>query len=185
VRYHSLIVEEPLPSTLRKIAWTADGIVMALRHASLPIWGVQFHPESICSEYGCAILSNFLSQAKTAQAGNSSTAARIPPAHSALPRGSGEIRRQVLAHKVRLRVSPSTLFRELFGQEKYAFWLDSAAGGRRDRFSFLGSVDESRGEILEYDCRDRRLHIRSRGTPSSVFRQSVDSSDGIDSTYDR
>ncbi len=63
VRYHSLAVREPLPPALRKIAWTTDGTVMALRHVSRPIWGVQFHPESILSEYGPEIMGNFLAHA--------------------------------------------------------------------------------------------------------------------------
>ena len=62
VRYHSLTVEDPLPPGLRKIAWTADGTVMALRHVSRPIWGAQFHPESILTEYGGELLGNFLRQ---------------------------------------------------------------------------------------------------------------------------
>jgi len=60
VRYHSLAVAEPLPPSLRKIAWTADGQAMALRHISRPLWGVQFHPESILTEHGITILRNFL-----------------------------------------------------------------------------------------------------------------------------
>ncbi|HVW08140.1 MAG TPA: aminodeoxychorismate/anthranilate synthase component II [Bryobacteraceae bacterium] len=63
VRYHSLAVAEPLPPVLRKIAWTADGTVMALRHESRPLWGVQFHPESILTEFGGALVGNFLRQA--------------------------------------------------------------------------------------------------------------------------
>jgi para-aminobenzoate synthetase len=62
VRYHSLAVNEPLPPALRKIAWTPDGTVMALRHVSRPVWGVQFHPESILTEYGGELLGNFLRQ---------------------------------------------------------------------------------------------------------------------------
>ena len=62
-RYHSLVADSALPNELELIAETEDGIVMALRHRTLPHWGVQFHPESICSEYGREIFSNFLSDA--------------------------------------------------------------------------------------------------------------------------
>jgi anthranilate synthase component II len=58
-RYHSLVVEE-LPASLIVNARTADGTVMGVRHASLPIHGVQFHPESIATEHGHALLANFL-----------------------------------------------------------------------------------------------------------------------------
>jgi anthranilate synthase component 2 len=60
-RYHSLIVEkETLPDCLESTAWLDDGMIMALSHKTLPIHGVQFHPESIASENGHKILDNFL-----------------------------------------------------------------------------------------------------------------------------
>ena len=60
-RYHSLVVErESLPDCLEVTAWLEDGTIMGLRHKSLPIEGVQFHPESIRSEHGHAMLRNFL-----------------------------------------------------------------------------------------------------------------------------
>ena len=60
-RYHSLIVERfTLPDSLLVNAETSDGLIMGLRHRSLPIHGVQFHPESIASEHGHALLQNFL-----------------------------------------------------------------------------------------------------------------------------
>ncbi|WP_026439635.1 anthranilate synthase component II [Acidocella facilis] len=60
-RYHSLIVQQAtLPSTLVPTARTEDGIIMGLRHAELPIYGVQFHPESIATSNGHDILRNFL-----------------------------------------------------------------------------------------------------------------------------
>jgi len=59
-RYHSLIVEEPLPNCLEVTAFTIDGEVMSLRHRSHPTFGVQFHPESILTRYGKQLLKNFL-----------------------------------------------------------------------------------------------------------------------------
>jgi anthranilate synthase/aminodeoxychorismate synthase-like glutamine amidotransferase len=64
-RYHSLIVDrDTLPDTLVPTAWTAERLVMAMHHRTLPIYGVQFHPESIASEHGHAILANFLALAR-------------------------------------------------------------------------------------------------------------------------
>ncbi len=60
-RYHSLVVErETLPACLTSTAFTADGLIMGMAHKTLPIWGVQFHPESIASEHGHQILGNFI-----------------------------------------------------------------------------------------------------------------------------
>ncbi|MFN8446251.1 MAG: aminodeoxychorismate/anthranilate synthase component II [Caldilineaceae bacterium] len=59
-RYHSLIVDQPLPDVLEATAWTPEGELMGVRHKSLPIHGVQFHPESILTEYGHEMLANFL-----------------------------------------------------------------------------------------------------------------------------
>ncbi len=59
-RYHSLVVEEPLPECLTVTAFTEEGDVMALRHKEHPVVGVQFHPESILTTYGIRILQNFL-----------------------------------------------------------------------------------------------------------------------------
>ena len=63
-RYHSLRARrDALPEELRLDAWTADGIVMGVRHRSLPRFGVQYHPESILSPHGGRVLANFLSLA--------------------------------------------------------------------------------------------------------------------------
>lgn len=59
-RYHSLIVAEPLPEVLEVTAFTSDGELMGIRHKTLPIHGVQFHPESILTEHGKDLLANFL-----------------------------------------------------------------------------------------------------------------------------
>jgi anthranilate synthase component 2 len=64
-RYHSLIVRrETLPDTLEVTATTDDGLIMGMQHKTLPVHGVQFHPESIASENGHALLQNFLNIAR-------------------------------------------------------------------------------------------------------------------------
>ena len=61
-RYHSLLVERAtLPACLEISAETAEGEIMGLRHRELPVWGVQFHPESIATQNGMSLLKNFLS----------------------------------------------------------------------------------------------------------------------------
>jgi len=62
-RYHSLVVaRDSLPDCLEVTAWLADGTIMGLRHRNAPVEGVQFHPESIASEHGHALLRNFLTR---------------------------------------------------------------------------------------------------------------------------
>lgn len=64
-RYHSLVVErESLPACLEVTAWVENGEIMGMRHKSLPVWGVQFHPESILTDGGMDILRNFLEMSK-------------------------------------------------------------------------------------------------------------------------
>ena len=61
IRYHSLVIQnESLPDELEVSAWTDNGIIMGVRHKNLPVEGIQFHPESIITEYGKELLSNFL-----------------------------------------------------------------------------------------------------------------------------
>ncbi len=63
-RYHSLVIDpETLPENLKVTAWTDDQTIMAIEHTSMPVFGVQFHPESILTEDGYQLLTNFLNAA--------------------------------------------------------------------------------------------------------------------------
>ncbi|MGE4281988.1 MAG: aminodeoxychorismate/anthranilate synthase component II [Magnetospirillum sp.] len=67
-RYHSLVVDRAsLPNTLHVSAWTEDGLIMGITHNDLPVWGVQFHPESIETEHGHAMLKNFIDLCRRSQ----------------------------------------------------------------------------------------------------------------------
>jgi anthranilate synthase component 2 len=59
-RYHSLIVKEPVPDGFDVTAFTAEGEIMAIQHREHPLYGVQFHPESILTPHGKRLLENFL-----------------------------------------------------------------------------------------------------------------------------
>jgi anthranilate synthase component 2 len=79
-RYHSLVVDRAtMPSELRIVAETDDGLVMGVAHDSLPVHGVQFHPESIASEHGHLILKNFLDIAAAWNAASGRGSARAAP----------------------------------------------------------------------------------------------------------
>lgn len=71
VRYHSLVIDEKtLPPDIEITARSEDGEIMAIEHKKYPIWGVQFHPESILTEYGKKLLENFLKLARSSKLQN-------------------------------------------------------------------------------------------------------------------
>jgi anthranilate synthase/aminodeoxychorismate synthase-like glutamine amidotransferase len=76
-RYHSLIVDETLPDELEVTAFTSANEIMGIRHKRYPVYGVQFHPESILTQYGRQILINFLSQGQVKIAVNVEHTSRI------------------------------------------------------------------------------------------------------------
>ena len=69
-RYHSLVIlPETMPKELVVTAWTEEGEIMGVRHVDRPVWGVQFHPESILTKEGKSLLGNFLRLSKSFQSG--------------------------------------------------------------------------------------------------------------------
>ncbi len=143
VRYHSLCVRQPLPEELEGLAWTSDGILMAVRHRSRPLWGVQFHPESISTDYGRKLLANFrdLSAAHNAAAGNRASrgdgAIASPPAPAFRPQARTPLK--VSVKRLDTLVDSERAFAYLYGDRDDAFWLDSSKVDERARFSFMGA----------------------------------------------
>ncbi|HEY8373615.1 MAG TPA: aminodeoxychorismate synthase component I [Pseudonocardiaceae bacterium] len=172
VRYHSLAVTE-LPDELEGIAWAEDGVLMGLRHRSRPIWGVQFHPESISSEYGRELLGNFrdLTEAHRGRAGSAEhrhVGTRRAAAGRGRPGtpGPGQVRYHL--HVRRLDLAPDTeaLYTELFAGRRHSFWLDSSSHADGNaRFSILGDGTGPLAEYVTYRVATGTVCVERTGKP--------------------
>jgi para-aminobenzoate synthetase len=171
VRYHSLCVEEPLPEELEATAWTSDGIVMGMSHRGRPVWGVQFHPESIETEWGRRLLANFRdltmehSGRRTAVATRSVEAARkwTPPQRPPL---------SLQVERIDRVYDPERVFVNFYGDHRYAFWLDSSKVDERSRFSFMGASGGPLSSMISYDVATKRVNV-ARGVASEVHEESI------------
>jgi para-aminobenzoate synthetase len=153
VRYHSLAITDMGPDG-NVSAWADDGVVMGIEHRRRPMWGVQFHPESIATEHGARLVENFYDLARRQRSPRWRGAKRPlqPPSRSTARRvrtgGESELRLRSIPGE------PSTeaLFERLFGDAEHAFWLDSAdAPTRLAQRSFLGTSAGPGRCVLEYD----------------------------------
>ncbi|GAA1717178.1 aminodeoxychorismate synthase component I [Streptomyces yatensis] len=158
VRYHSLTVTD-LPEELRATAWTEDGVLMGIAHRERPLWGVQFHPESICTEHGRLLLGNFAGLTRSWQTGHGVRPARrhaprspqSGAAPTAAPRATPRSLR-VLVETLPTRWSDEVVFDRLFRADRHAFWLDSSAvGGERGRFSMMGDASGPLARVATAD----------------------------------
>ena len=180
VRYHSLVVDPELPEELEKTAWTEDGIIMGLRHKSRPIWGVQFHPESISTEFGSRILENFRDLTKAWQEEQGQTAAgKTLSAYSAVPAGTKKPDAKhslvVRVHKVCEWFEPEQVFCAYYAERTHAFWLDSSrAEAGMSRFSFIGSDDGAYGKVIRYDVTSGMLEIEQNGQTETACQSIFD-----------
>jgi para-aminobenzoate synthetase len=167
VRYHSLVVcPQSLPAQLIVTARTECGLIMGLRHVSLPKWSVQFHPESILSSHGMRIISNFrdeahrhagkkvpscrLASVATNRVTEAASAARIRSGR----RVAGSIQLQAFTRRLPgSDLDPENVFLNLYADRDNCFWLDSQCVGQDTaRFSFMGCAAE--GSVLTYDATD-------------------------------
>jgi para-aminobenzoate synthetase len=181
VRYHSLCVAQPLPACFEVTSWTADAVVMGVAHRERPLWGVQFHPESICTNDGRQLVQNFrdLTEQVSGEAptrlGRRSRGRPVagPPADGPAegpqrPRGLGlQVRRLERLH------DPERVFCHLFAEEPNAFWLDSSkASDARSRFSFVGASGGPLSSVVTYDVAAGEVRI-ARPEAAEVHRESI------------
>jgi len=168
VRYHSLAVDRDLGGEAQVTAWTEEGVVMAIEHRRRPMWGVQFHPESIATEHGQKLFENFYALARERK-----------------PRRSGRLHTPLVAPRRCRRRRPDSgvslrartiegeppseiLFERLFGAADYAFWLDSAdAPTTLAQCSYLGASLGPNRAVLEYDVQEGVVATHRAGGSTS------------------
>ncbi len=192
IRYHSLYVSE-IPPELEGIAWAAGGMLMGVRHRVRPMWGVQFHPESICTEFGHRLLQNFraLTQAHLERrrhvagvpapslASQQAGQVGAPPVDETTARtGSPQAaqihgKRMVVYHRSVHPAPPAEhVFAALYSESKPAFWLDGALTPNSSRFSYMGDASGPHAEFVGYDVRARTVTV-TRGEARTSFNESI------------
>jgi para-aminobenzoate synthetase len=185
VRYHSLAITSPVGPEGHETAWSDDGVVMGVEHTSRPMWGVQFHPESIATEHGRAIAENFYAMASHHR--------RKPPKAPATKQTAGRRADKLTGDQHLGPSSPGSgagwvlrvrtlageapteaVFERLFGDCENAFWLDSAdAPTRLAQCSYLGTSAGADRCLLEYDVEAGEVSVQRGGAQRSVEHKSI------------
>jgi para-aminobenzoate synthetase len=170
VRYHSLAITGPVGPEGHEVAWADDGVVMGVEHNTRPIWGVQFHPESIATEHGAEIAANFYALAErerggtaiavpesaTLQSARTAGADAEPAALESLASGW-----TVLARTLDGAAPTEHLYETLFAEAEDSFWLDSAdAPTWLARSSYMGTSAGPDARLVTADVDAATVTVR-------------------------
>jgi len=168
VRYHSLAITDMGPDG-NVTAWTDDGVVMGIEHLRRPMWGVQFHPESVATEHGEALIRNFYSLARRLKSPRWRGAKRPRQvAHDPQPRRLAESGIRIHTRTIEGEPSTELLFERLFGEAEHAFWFDSAdAPTRLAQRSYLGTSAGEERCVLEYEIEAATVYAHRAGGTTS------------------
>nr|WP_241670914.1 aminodeoxychorismate synthase component I [Streptomyces lavendulae] len=192
VRYHSLAVTG-LPEDLEALARSEDGVLMGVRHRTRPLWGVQFHPESVSTEYGPELLANFrdLTHAwhrrtpgpapsdtplpesipgpeSTPGPDGASPPGIAPAPYSTPPVDDAPPPDDAPPYQLHVRrlpwaPDPEAAYEELFAAARHSFWLDSGSAPRQGRFSLMGDGSGPLGEYVTYRAAERIVRAEPGG----------------------
>ncbi|MET9323098.1 aminodeoxychorismate synthase component I [Streptomyces sp. NPDC003038] len=168
VRYHSLAVSA-LSEDFEATAWTSDGVLMGLRHRHRPLWGVQFHPESICTEHGHDLLANFFRLAERHNGAPGRPAGRPGTVPAGPPVAQPVRRLRVHREQLATRCDPELVFDELFRGTPYAFWLDSSRPDEQlGRFSMMGDAGGPLARVALADVQRCTVTVEHAGGTTEV-----------------
>jgi para-aminobenzoate synthetase len=179
VRYHSLAITSPPGPDGSIVAWSDDGVVMGVEHTKRPIWGVQFHPESISTEYGLKIAENFFELAASYKRPGERPAGRatiVPQASKRAPRaaaqaGDGEL--ELRMRTIAGQAPTEHVYERLFAEHDPSFWLDSAdAPTWLAQCSYMGTTAGADRCFVSYDVDSGEVAI-NRGGVETVEQKSI------------
>ena len=162
IRYHSLVVDRnSFPSELEVIAETEDNLIMGLAHRSKPIWGLQFHPESICSEYGKIILENFLNLSiSREQSKQITTKTGIESLHEVKIDKETLQFKDVIYEKLKFEGEFHDICSMFYPNQKEVIWLDSnkiMAGFSRFSYFTIGEWNDN--QRVEYNLKNKEIKV--------------------------
>ena len=174
VRYHSLIIETPLPDNIRESAWTADGIVMGIEHKTKPFWGIQYHPESISTEFGNEVIKRFLNLAEEFNAEEPQPVAKTQTATAIAAAKNPYAESLSVVHEiVDFTTTTDVIFYNLFAKDQFSFWLDtSKVIASQSRFSIMGNIENSKDKAILFDSAKQELTIIKDGE-TSVYKRDL------------
>ena len=181
VRYHSLAITGPPGPEGNVTAWADDGVVMGVEHTSRPIWGVQFHPESIATEHGRAIAENFYSLASRLRnkpirrnsGGRGSSVRNMDASSPSTPGETVEGPMRLRLRAIEGEAPTEALFERLFAEAENAFWLDSVdAPTRLAQCSYMGTSAGRDRCLLSYDVEAGEVAIE-RARRDTVEHKSI------------
>ncbi len=178
VRYHSLAITSPPGPDGSIVAWSDDGVVMGVEHTKRPIWGVQFHPESISTEYGLKIAENFFAMAECHQRSETRPVGRatiVPQAAKRAPRAAqdaaGEL--ELRMREIEGQAPTEHVYERLFAEHDPSFWLDSAdAPTWLAQCSYMGTTAGPDRCFVEYDVDSGEVAV-NRGGVETVEHKSI------------
>ncbi|HEY8501833.1 MAG TPA: chorismate-binding protein, partial [Solirubrobacterales bacterium] len=171
VRYHSLAITSPPGPEGHVVAWADDGVVMGVEHTKRPIWGVQFHPESISTEYGLKIAQNFFdlaaqhSRPQSRPAGRATIAPRSGrPAPAPSPAAEEKEELEVRMRTLQGQAPTEYVYERLFADFDPSFWYDSAdAPTWLAQCSYMGTTAGAERCFVSYDVDSGELVVDRSG----------------------
>ncbi|MBE9222447.1 aminodeoxychorismate synthase [Cyanobacterium stanieri LEGE 03274] len=160
VRYHSLMIDD-LGEDIEAIAHTDDNIIMAIRHKIRPFWGVQFHPESICSQHGFELLNNFKKITKFNY--NYSTKKKFKQLVNYYKKVKvNNNKYQVYSCLIKGWREPELIFKQFYNKSTNSFWLDSSMVAEGlSRFSFMGDTNNDDSFTIQYTVDDNKVYTQN------------------------